>query len=143
MRNLSIILGAVVAICAAPAAAKAQSLDQVIGVIGGATSLGYNPCSYVSGSTAKKLCQINRAARLANDSRRVVGNRSIREWNKRSDRFNQLLALQKACKAGDQISCQRTGGATPESMEIARALMSACRAGDRHSCQRMDNVMGH
>lgn len=142
MRKFNIILGAVAAICAAPTAAQAQSLDQVIGVIGGVSSLGYNPCAYVVGSTAKKLCQINRVARLANDTQNVVGNRSIREWNKRSDRYNQLLALQKACKAGDEISCERTGGATTESMDIARALMSACRAGDRHSCQRMDVMMG-
>src|SRR3546814_6387457 len=70
MRNLILIIGVVAAICSGPTAANAQSLDQVIGVIGGASSLGYNPCSYVSGDTAKTLCQINRAARLANDARR-------------------------------------------------------------------------
>src|SRR3546814_12395239 len=65
MRNLKLIIGVVAAICSGPTAANAQSLDQVIGVIGGASSLGYNPCSYVSGDTAKTLCQTR------SDERRV------------------------------------------------------------------------
>src|SRR3546814_4733912 len=80
MRNLKLIIGVVAAICSGPTAANAQSLDQVIGVIGGASSLGYNPCSYVSGDTAKTLCQINRAARLANDARNVIGDRGTQKY---------------------------------------------------------------
>src|SRR3546814_3350370 len=80
MLNPKLIIGWWAASCSGPTVANAQSLDQVIGVIGGASSLGYNPCSYVSGDTAKTLCQINRAARLANDARNVIGHRGTQKY---------------------------------------------------------------
>lgn len=140
MRNLQLILGAVAAICVSPSA-NAQSLDQVIGVISGASSLGYNPCAYVKGDTAKTLCQINRVAKLGNDTRNVVGNRTYREWENGNDNASQLRALQRACKAGDRISCERSGGPSPDQMEVAQALMDACRSGDKHSCRRIRSIM--
>lgn len=142
MRNLKIIICALAATAAAPSSANAQSLDQVIGVIGGAASLGYNPCSYVSGDTAKVLCQVNRAARLAKDGQNVLGHRGTQKYWDGNDKANQLNALQRACRAGDRLSCERSGGPSPESMEIARALLDACRAGDKFSCRRIDAIMG-
>src|SRR3546814_17481308 len=117
MRNLKLIIGVVAAICSGPTAANAQSLDQVIGVIGGASSLGYNPCSYVSGDTAKTLCQINRAARLANDARNVIGHRGTPKYWDGNDKANQLNALQSACKASDHLSYDRSAGTHPEKKE--------------------------
>lgn len=142
MRNLKVIIGAVAAICAGPVAANAQSLDQVLGVVSGASSLGYNSCAYVSGDTAKALCQINRAARLTKDTQDVFGRRSTQKYWDGNDKANQLNALQRACRAGDRLSCERSGGPSPESMEIARALLDACRAGDKLSCRRIDAIMG-
>lgn len=141
MRKISITLGAIIAAFAMPAAANAQSLDQVLGVISGGSSLGYNSCSYVRDDTAKTFCQINRAARLANDTSRAVQRPRAGEWQDRNDQVQQLRALQRACKAGDQNSCSRSGGTTKEQHDIAIALMEACRAGDRYSCRRMERIM--
>src|SRR3546814_1277842 len=96
MRNLKLIIGVVAAICSGPTAANAQSLDQVIGVIGGASSLGYNPCSYVSGDTAKTLCQINRAARLANDARNVIGHRGTQRSEAHTSELQSRMRISYA-----------------------------------------------
>src|SRR3546814_10170181 len=136
MLNPKLIIGWWAASCSGPTVANAQSLDQVIGVIGGASSLGYNPCSYVSGDTAKTLCQINRAARLANDARNVIGHRGTQKYWDGNAQANHLNALQRACKPGDRLSCERSGGPSPEKMAIARALLDACPTGDKFPCRR-------
>lgn len=130
------VLGAAI-----PATASAQSLDQILGVVQAGTAYGWNSCSYVNGGLQSALCQTNRAVNVANTLRQVQQNSDWRRQQRFQQRSQQLDALQRACRAGDEQSCARSGGTDPQQMQIARALNDACIAGDKASCRRAEAIM--
>lgn len=154
MRNVNrfiVLIGIAVAMIA-PRAASAQSLREVLGVVTATTSYGYNSCSYVYDRSGQAFCQVNRAANVANTIAQLAEQRAFRrrqqvqeraqvERQAFDQRTQQLTALQRACDAGDQRSCVRSGGASGERMTVARALMDACTAGDRESCLRAQDML--
>lgn len=140
MRKLVVLLAALAAtLVSAPAAA--QTLDRVLGAVSGLTAYGYNSCSYVRGSLGNASCQANRAVNVFDRLRQSEQRADQRRRQEFDRRTRQLTALQRACKAGDQQSCARSGGADGQQMEIARALMEACTSGDRSSCRRAEAMM--
>jgi hypothetical protein len=144
MRKFIFMMLAVLGFASISTPASAQSIDTIVGVINGVSAFGYNSCSYVRGGIQKSACQANRISNVLLNARQVQDrarwNHSI-EYDRKAF---QLEALQKACRAGDSFSCQRTGGMDDNQMVIARALISACRNGDRISCGRADSIMsGH
>lgn len=141
MRKLIIALAATLVATFAPTAASAQSLQDILGVVQAGTAYGYNSCSYVTGGVGKVACQANRAVTVANTLADIKRRRDYQRSDDFNKRTRQLEALQRACKAGDSQSCARSGGASPQQMEVARALMDACTSGDRASCARAEGMM--
>lgn len=141
MHKIVLALAAMLVAAVTPSTASAQSLEQILGVISAGSAYGYDSCSYVSRGASKLFCQANRAANVANTVRNVVQQQSYRKREEFNRRQQQLSALQRACQAGDQQSCSRSGGANAKQMEVARALMDACTAGDKPSCRRAENMM--
>lgn len=144
MRKFIFMMLAALGFASLSAPATAQSIDTIVGVTNVLTSFGYNSCSYVRGGVQKTACQANRVTNVLLNARQV---QDRARWNhsvKYDRKAFQLEALQKACRAGDTYSCERTGGMGENQMVIARALISACRNGDRISCNRADSIMsGH
>lgn len=140
MRKIVIMLCSLAA-ALVPSLASAQTLDRVIGLLNGATAYGYNSCSYVNGGLQSASCQANRAINVVNTLRQSEQNARYRQQERFNRRTQQLTALQRACQAGDQESCSRSGGTDGKQMEIARALMDACSAGDKRSCTRASAIM--
>ena len=140
MRKLVVLLAALAAtLVSAPA--TAQTLDRVLGVVSGLTAYGYHSCSYVRGGLGNASCQANRAVNVFDRLRQSEQRADQRRRQEFDRRTRQLTALQRACKAGDEQSCARSGGADGRQMEIARALMEACTSGDRSSCRRAEAMM--
>jgi len=139
--NSIVFAGLSIAAAMLPASASAQSLDQILGVVSAGSAFGYNSCSYVRSGFGKVSCQANRASNVARTLRSVQqrSNSSLRQSF--DSRNRQIVALQRACKAGDQQSCARSGGTDPRGMTIARELMNACTAGDKPSCSRAKSMM--
>lgn len=125
----------------APAAAQAQTVDRLLGLLGGAAAYGYNSCSYVGGGIGQASCQASRALSVVGTLRQNEYSVQSRRREDFDRRGRQLTALQRACTAGDARSCERSGGSSPKQMEIARALMEACSAGDKGSCRRAEGMM--
>jgi len=140
MRKIVILLCSLAATLV-PAAASAQTLDRVLGLLGGATAYGYNSCSYVSGGLQSASCQANRALNVVSTLRQSEQNARYRQQERFNRRTQQLTALQRACQAGDTESCARSGGTDGKQMEVARALMDACTSGDKRSCSRAESMM--
>lgn len=140
MRKIVIMLCSLAA-ALVPSLASAQTLDRVIGLLNGATAYGYDSCGYVNGGLQSASCQANRAIGVVNTLRQSEQNARYRQQERFNRRTQQLTALQRACQAGDQESCARSGGADGKQMEIARALMDACTAGDKRSCARASAMM--
>ena len=140
MRKIVILLCSLAALLA-PTVASAQLLDRALGLINGVSAYGYDSCSYVDGGLRSAACQINRATNVANTLRQSEQNARYRQQERFNRRTSQLQALQRACQAGDQESCSRSGGTDGKQMEVARALMDACTAGDKRSCSRASAMM--
>lgn len=126
---------------AIPAAASAQTLDRILGLVSAGTAYGYNSCSYVQGGLQSASCQANRAVNVVSILRQTQQNADWRRQQKFQQRSQQIDALQRACRAGDEESCARSGGTDPRQMQVARALNEACIAGDRASCSRAASIM--
>jgi hypothetical protein len=124
-----------------PTTASAQLLDQALGLLSAGTAYGYNSCSYVNRGLQSAACQANRAVNVVSTLRQTQMNVDYRRRQQFDRRTQQLDALQRACKAGDEQSCARSGGADSNQMTVARALMDACTAGDRSSCGRAEALM--
>lgn len=134
-----IFIAAIVAfftISIAPAA-SAQNLGGILNAVSGSR---YNSCGYLSGGY-QTLCQVERVTRITDDLRRSSDRQNSRKREKFEQQARAIQALQRACKAGDQVSCDRLGGIDPRNIEIGRALMEACQAGDDYSCNRATAVM--
>lgn len=140
MRKMLFALMACLVAIVSPSTAQAQSLEDVLGAVSVGTQLGFNPCSFTRGSS-RTFCQVNRAANVANTLVQIDQNRRFRRNNELNRRTQQLDALQRACQAGDEESCMRSGGGSQQQMQIARALIDACNAGDRASCRRARDMM--
>lgn len=141
MRKIILAIVALVVTTLTPSVASAQSLQDILGVVQAGSAYGYNSCSYVTSGFGKVACQANRASTVAST---LVEIKRRRDYERRAEfdrRTQQLTALQRACQAGDQQSCLRSGGSDPRQMEVARALMDACTAGDRSSCARAESMM--
>lgn len=144
MRSFKSFIGAMlvaVTLAVVPSAVSAQTLDRILGLVTGATAYGYNSCSYVNGGLQSASCQANRALNVVSTIRQSERNAQSRQREQFDRRARQLEALQRACKAGDDQSCARSGGGDGNQMQVARALMDACTAGDRSSCQRANAMM--
>jgi hypothetical protein len=146
MRHLALILSAfaatlVAAVAPMPAQAQSRTLERVLGLVTGASAYGYNSCSYVNGGIQNVSCQANRALNVVNTLRQSEQNANYRQREQFDRRTRQLDALQRACKAGDEQSCARSGGTDERQMTVARALMDACSAGDKASCRRAESMM--
>lgn len=141
MRKIILSILAAFVSFVAPSAATAQSIQDIIGVAQIGSQLGFNPCSFTNQGSQRTFCQINRAANVANVVSQMDQRRRYRRSQEFNERTRQLEALQRACRAGDEQSCDRSGGNNPQQMQIARALMDACNAGDRNSCRRAEDMM--
>jgi hypothetical protein len=139
--NSLVVAALGVAAAIMPTTASAQTLDRILGVVSAGTAFGWNSCSYVQGGLQSAACQANRAVNAVNTLRQSQLNNDWRRSQRYQQRAQQLDAMQRACRAGDQESCARSGGTDPRTMEIARALNDACHAGDRRSCRRADKIM--
>lgn len=126
---------------AMPNAASAQSLDRILGLVTGASAYGYDSCAYVNRGLGQAACQTNRALNVINTVRQNEYNAQYRQRERFNRRAEQVAALQRACQAGDEQSCARSGGTDPRTMTIARELMNACTAGDKASCRRADAML--
>lgn len=120
-----------------PAAAQSNGL---LGLLGGGRSISNSlnrNCSY--GGLSQITCQVQRVdsiSRQIGSQRRQMQNRQ-RDADQRIQRVNQ--ALIRACKLGDQDSCDRAGPALdPKQSQLQQALRQACEAGDTYSCRRAD-----
>jgi preprotein translocase subunit SecD len=120
-----------------PASAQTGGL---LGVLSGGRSISNTlnrSCSY--GGLSQITCQLQRAdsiSRQFDSQRRQMQNRQ-RQADQRVQRVNQ--ALVRACKLGDQESCERAGPALdPKQTQLQQALRQACDAGDSYSCRRAD-----
>lgn len=140
MRKIVLVLSAFVASLAA-IPAQGQTLDRILGLVTGASAYGYNSCSYVNGGFGQASCQANRALNVVSTVRQAEQNAQYRRREQFDRRTRQLDALQRACKAGDEQSCARSGGGDERQMNVARALMDACTAGDKSSCRRAEGMM--
>jgi len=122
-----------------PAAAQSNGL---LGLLTGGRNIGNTlnrNCSY--GGLAQITCQMQRVdnvSRQVTYQRQLMQNRQ-RTADQRVERVNQ--ALVRACKLGDQISCDRAGPAMdPKQTQLQQALRQACDAGDSYSCRRADSM---
>lgn len=120
-----------------PAAAQSNGL---LGLLTGGRNIGNTMnrnCSY--GGIAQITCQMQRVdsvSRQITYQRQQMQNRQ-RQADQRVQRVNQ--ALVRACKLGDQESCDRAGPALdPKQTQLQQALRQACDAGDSYSCRRTD-----
>lgn len=158
MRKLIIAIAAFAAsLIAVPA--SAQSLGDILGVVAGVSGggyegrspngfvtmgggYGYNNGCYGSGTVSQIACRVEQVEQMRRQREYRRQQQAYEQRQQFDQRSRQIEALQRACKAGDQVSCQRSGGSDERSMAIARALMDACQAGDRDSCRRAEGMMG-
>lgn len=132
MNKLFALVGTLAA-CVLTAPAQAQS---VFDVINSAARIG-NSARYGSycNSYGNDLYAISCSLSQLNDVGRVV---RTQQRNADARQRTIIEATQRACRAGDQQSCQRlTSSGLTASSEINRALLDACQAGDRVSCDRI------
>jgi len=122
-----------------PASAQTSGL---LGLLTGGrnvTSAMSRNCSY--GGLSQITCQLQRADSVSRQfeyQRQQMQNRQ-RQADQRVQRVNQ--ALVRACKLGDQESCDRAGPAMdPRQTQLQQALRQACDAGDSYSCRRADSM---
>lgn len=134
MRTIALIAAALAALAIAQPA-SAQSAGDILRTI---DSTRYDGCRHANGAY-KATCQVRRAERVLDifNPRNGRSNAST-ELNRQ---ISQIQALQRACAAGDQHSCQRVRGVSSQQITAARALMDACRNGDAFSCDRAEDVL--
>lgn len=140
MRKLfKLIIAAVAGLIAVPA--QADTTDTVLGVLSGLSAYGYNSCSYVPRGLPSVACQTSRATNVISTLRRLGDEDRYRDRLRADRQTQQISALQRACRAGDDISCQRAGGFTDNQATIVSALNEACINGDRLSCGRVRSML--
>jgi hypothetical protein len=103
------------------------------------SSVASSGCS--SSGIGQVLCQAQRFNSVSQDieyQRQMMAERQ-RQAQEREQRVTQ--ALIRACKAGDQYSCDRAGPVADErQIQLQQALSDACQAGDQVSCRRADDI---